>query len=1014
MLKHELCFLQYSDLFSIKNNNMKFLFRFYLSVVTMLFVNGLKAQVEFKPELLKQNWKIQSSKKVSEAGSKVSKPGYSTKGWYDATMPTTILDALVKAGEVDDPYFGDNLTKTMGYFEVTSSMYLYDLPKESPFSVPWWFRTEFNLSEGNDYIWLHLSSVNYKANVWVNGHLVADTIEIEGAHRLYDLDITDYVVRGGKNILALEIVTPVRGTDMSIRWMQGSRMVPDKDAGIWYDVKLIKNGKIKIRYPHIVTDFNLPDTSVAYVTITVDMYNNSEEAVSGMLDGTILPVDNLAEGGSSDGGSDNYDFSENISLKAHETKQVKVCVKMDSPALWWPNGAGNQNLYDLVMEVKDNEGKLTDNSTTRFGVREITSTLEDFFPDVDQKLVRVFQVNGKNIFIKGGNWTETVMMEENPQRNEAEIKNMINMNFNAIRTEGFWGTDHFFDLCDQYGIMIFDGFNCCSIWERWDAWSERSYEIAGLSFRDQIIRKRNHPAFVDWLLGSDNPVPFEVEKMYVDTLKKYDGTRPYQNNSMYSTTPFCGCSGIDHDPYPDTYIYLHPTIWYGMKEKDENGNYGPYEFLELNTEVSPGGEQIPPIESMRAMMPKEELWPISKSWKIRQSSDAYSVNATNVFDFRYGKPDDLESYTLKAQVFQKEAFRAMVEAFRKNKYKSSGILIYRVNAGWPSLCYYLYDYNLRAGGAYSAVQQAYEPLHVQYSYDDSTVVVSNDFHKSFDNLTVCAKVFNFDMSEKYAKEEVITIAEDESKSVFKLPLAMDGLSEVYFVNLKLKDNNDNLISENFYWLSAKYDTLAQFTTLMDLPTTKIDVKASYKKNGKHSSVSVTINNPTGKLAFFINPKILIGAHGEELLPSFWSAKYISLLPHESRNIVATFDDATLNGASPYLMIEGWNIEPLELSIKSEKEVTPEYLYREPEVVRSIKKGKEFDFSIIVKNNARAGKALLKSQQMLTIDGAPVSYKRVALAPGEEKQLIWTSLSIHKKGTHKLQVGQSKPIEIVVR
>jgi len=395
----------------------------------------------------------------------------------------------------------------------------------------------------------------------------------------------------------------------------------------------------------------------------------------------------------------------------NETKRVKFNVVINNPRLWWPYMSGKQNLYDLHLEIKDDNEQISDVNSVRFGVREVTSTLEDFFPEEDQKLVRVFQMNGKNIFIKGGNWTETMMMEENPERNEAEIRNMLNLNFNAIRTEGFWGTDHFFDMCDKYGIMIFDGFNCCSIWERWDKWSERSYEIAGKSFRDQVIRKRNHPCFVDWLLGSDNPVPFRVEKLYVDIVEKYDGTRPYQSNSMYSTTPFSGSTGLDHDPYPETYIYLPPTTWYGLREIDESGQFGPFEFLEFNTEIGPGGEQIPPIESMRAMMPEEDLWPVNKSWEIRQSTDNLSVNATIAFNARYGKPTDLESYTVKAQVFQKEAFRAMTEAFRKNKYKASGILIYRLNAGWPSLCYFLYDYYLRPNGAYAGVQQGFEPLH---------------------------------------------------------------------------------------------------------------------------------------------------------------------------------------------------------------------------------------------------------------------------------------------------------------
>jgi exo-1,4-beta-D-glucosaminidase len=989
---------------------------FFFGILTgLFFVTGsIFAQPGLNQKLLKKNWAIQSTAKVSATGDEISKADFKTKKWYPATMPSTILETLVKNGVYKDPYYGNNLTEVGGYFPVTSSMYLYDLPKDSPFSVPWWFRTEFDLPEGDDYVWLHLSSINYKANIWVNGSLITDTNEIEGAHRVYDLDITSKVIRGGKNGLAIEIVTPVNGTDMSIRWMQGSRMVPDKDAGIWYNVKLIRNGAIKIRYPYVITDLNLPDTTIAYLTVKADIYNNSENPVQGELQGNIVPVNNIPEGGSSSGGPDNFKFSEKMRLKPHETKQVRINVKMDNPALWWPNGSGKQNLYDLNLTMIDQSGEITDKNSIRFGVREITSTLEDYFPEVDQKLVRVFQVNGKNIFIKGGNWTETIMMEENPERNEAEVLHMLNMNFNAIRTEGFWGTDHFFDLCDKYGIMIFDGFNCCSIWERWDAWTERSYEIAGLSFRDQIIRKRNHPAFVDWLLGSDNSVPFRVEKMYVDTLSKYDGTRPYQNNSMYSTTPFCGCSGIDHDPYPDTYIYLHPTTWYGMKKLNENGDYGPYEFLEFNTEVSPGGEQIPPMESMRSMMPKEDLWPISKTWELRQSSDAYSVNATKIFDYRYGKPVDLESYTVKAQAFQKEAFRAMVEAFRKNKYKASGILIYRVNAGWPSLCYFLYDYYLRPNGAYAGVKQGFEPLHVQYSYDDSTIVVVNDFYKGFKDLKVTARVLNLDMTEKYTRTIILNIDEDGVKTAFTLPLKIEGLSETYFLDVKLEDRNSQLISSNFYWLSVKHDTVADYSDLENLPTIGIIAEASFEDNGANSKLKVKITNPTRQLAFFINPKVLKGLHGEELLPAYWSAKYFSLLPNETREIEVEFDKKSLNGNKPYLLLEGWNTDPVEISLSGNEEVTPLYKYNKMKTIKSVTSGQKFSVKLNVKNSAKQGSALLKSRQYLFVDGKPVSYRRVALAPGEEKQLTWNSLKIDSAGSHEIKVGNMKPVRIIVK
>ena len=979
----------------------------------LLFILTAKIQSQHSgnQKILKYNWSIQSSEKIHSDGSIISKPGYNVNGWYPAIMPSTILETLVKNEVVKDPYYGNNLAESKGFF--AADKYLYDMPENGPYSVPWWFRTEFELPSVNDYTWLNLSSINYKANIWLNGHLIANTNDIEGAHRLYEIDITKHALIGKNNCLAIEITPPLKGTDLSVRWMQGSRTVPDKNAGIWYDVKIIKNGTLKIRYPHVITDLNLPDTSKAVITLTAQILNQSEKDINGVINGVIRPVNNLAEGGSSSGGNESYDFAKSIFIAANTTKEVKVSIEIKNPNLWWPYMSGNQELYDLNLSVKPDEQSISDEQIIRFGIREVASYLEDY-KHAGNQYVRIFKINGKNIFIKGGNWTETLMMENNPKRNEAEIFHMMNMNFNAIRTEGFWGADHFFDMCDKYGIMIFDGFNCCSIWEQWDQWSDRTFEIAGKSLRDQVIRKRNHPSFIDWLLGSDNPVPPKVEKMYVDIIEKYDGTRPYQSDAMYSTTTISGCTGLDHDPYPETYTYLPPSAWYGMKEKDDNGNFGTYEFFEFNTEVGPGGEVIPPIESLRSMMPEKDLWPKNKTWEMRYSPDSLSVSATDAFYKRYGQPTDLESYTVKAQVFQKESFRAMVEAFRKNKYKASGVLIYRLNAGWPSMCYYLYDYYLRPNGSYAGVQQGFEPLHALYAYDDHSVVVVNGLYQSFKNLKINVQIFNMDMTERYSNKVKLNIKSDGVKTIFKIP-KIKNLSKTYFLNINLENASGDLVSSNFYWLTTGKDQDADFLDLDKLTPVKLQISANYQSNGSNSIVKLKITNPTNQLAFFINPKVLIGMHGKELLPSYWNTKYLSILPGKSRELEVKFNVAELNGYDPYLMLEGWNIEPIEIALNEiNEEVTPILSYKNIKIPKNIMSGQKFDIDIIVSNSAKTGEALLKLQQYLYIDDKYVSFKRVAIAPGEEKNLRWKSIIINKLGKHTIKIGHCKPIEIIVR
>jgi exo-1,4-beta-D-glucosaminidase len=973
---------------------------FIIIVFAIGCANGSENQNKL---ILKDDWAIQSSAKVAASGKEISTVEYSTNSWYPTTAPVTVLKALVENKVYPDPYYGTNLLTIPGFR--SEAWGILDMPEDSPFCVPWWYRTVFKLPANyrDKYTWLNLHSINYKANVWLNGHLIADTTTVEGAYRLFELNITDAAMPGKENCLALEIIPPVKGTDLSIRWMQGTQTPPDKDTGIWYDVKVIATGPVRMKHPHIITDLDLPSTKVAHIAISVDFVNISNESVKGVLQGQIENVNNLNEGGTSAGGDHVFKFSKEISLSAAENKTVTHKLDISNPNLWWPNLTGKQNLYDLKLRLIAANGELSDGEDVRFGIREVTSVVNSFDHGIR---TRAFQINGKNIMVKGANYTENMMLEHSSEREEAEAKYIINMNLNALRTEGFWGTDHFYDLCDKYGIMIFDGTNCCSIWERWDHWTEHTFDIAGKSLRDQIIRKRNHPCFVDWLIGSDKSPPVDVERMYVDVIEKYDGTRPYQSNAYSDSTAICGYTGLSHDPYPATYAYLPPSTWYGK------GELGKYEFLEFNTEVGPGGEQIPPTESMRKMMPAKDLWPISESWDLRLWRTQSPQGRAALYS-RYGEPTELEEYTVKAQVLQKEAMRAMVEAFRKNKYKSSGILIYRLNAGWPSLCYHLYDYYLRPNGAFYGVQQACEPLHVQYSYDDSSVFVVNCLYQGFKNLKVSAKVVNFDMTEKYSNTVSMDMEPDGNKPAFVIP-PIEGLSGNYFLKLTLESSSGELKSSNFYWLSTKGDQQADFKDLSKLPPVNLNTLAAYQEKGKNSIIRVKIENPTNDLAFFINLTVLKGLHGAEILPAFWSANYFSLLPKESRDLTVTFDSAILNGDAPHLMIQGWNIEPAEITLKTpNKVVTPAFEYINLAAPKSVRAGQEFKVSVTIKNSAASGDGLLKAQQYLYVDRQPTMYTRVALAPGEIKELIWSAIKLQQPGAHEIKVGTSAPVTVSV-
>jgi exo-1,4-beta-D-glucosaminidase len=166
--------------------------------------------------LLKNDWSIQSSKEIEADGSIISTTAFQPEKWYPATVPSTVFGTLVENKVYPDPYFGTNIESVPGYIRARRG----EIPDDSPFRSAWWYRTTFSLPKEfrGKNIWIKFHSINYKANIWLNGTLIADTASIEGAYRLYNLEITKASRPGKINCLALEIFPPLRLTG---EWASG-------------------------------------------------------------------------------------------------------------------------------------------------------------------------------------------------------------------------------------------------------------------------------------------------------------------------------------------------------------------------------------------------------------------------------------------------------------------------------------------------------------------------------------------------------------------------------------------------------------------------------------------------------------------------------------------------------------------------------------------------------------------------------------------------------------------------
>jgi len=876
-----------------------------LLLVSLAFAQHVPAPSPAASRLaLAEGWTLQSSSKVEQTGEVLSKPGFQPKGWYEVSVPTTVVAALVKHKVLPDPFFGMNLRQFPGMgYPIGDNFSNLPMPPDSPYAASWWYRKTFTLpaSDRGKIIWLNFLGINYRANIWLNGKQIAKAEDVAGAWRTYEFNVTDAAKTGAENVLAVQVYAPTEN-DLAITFVDWNPAPPDKNMGLWREVYVSASGPVAVRYPAVVS--HLDAAGNAQLLVTAQLKNGTEQRVRGTLKGAIEKVE----------------FSQDVELAPGESKDVVFdstafpALNFHHPRLWWPAQMGSPELYPLRLRFEVG-GKISDHTETQFGIREITSEL-------NQDRRRVFSINGKKVLIRGGGWSPDMMLRENSQRLRDEFRYVLDMGLNTIRLEGKLQTEEFFDLADRQGVLVMAGWCCCDFWEKWPQWKPQDFEIAKASLTGQIYGLRSHPSMVLWLNGSDNPPPPDVEQMYLDVEKQLRFPNPIVSSATARRTSVTGESGMK---MTGPYEYVAPSFW--GEDKINSGHQcsaggcgGAYGF---NTETSPG-PAVPPVESLRAMLPKDHLWPIDEWWNFHAGGGEFQNLQiyTNALNTRYGKADSLEDYVLKAQLMNYEGIRAMFEAYSRNKYTSTGVIQWMLNNAWPSTIWHLYDYYLRPGGGYFGAKRAMERLHPLYSYDDRSIYLVSSSYTDARGLKLSTRVYNLEMSEKFRQDSALNSAADASVKVLTLP-DIQGLSPTYFLSLRLEDAAGNVVGSNFYWLSTKPETLdwqksswyttptssfADYTALSQLPKVKLRVTSRSERKGEESLTHVTLENPSKALAFFVRLKVTKGAKGEEILPVIWQDNYISLLPGEKREITASYRSAKLGTARPGVEVSGWNVQ----------------------------------------------------------------------------------------------------------
>lgn len=852
---------------------------------------------------LNSGWKCRKAGDVHSTGTQISASGFETATWENATVPGTVLTTQINNKEVPDPFYGMNNEQIPDIYKVGRDYYTY------------WFVKDFTEAApaGDNQVYLNFRGVNYSCDIFLNGHQL-------NAQRHYGMflrqtyNITKLLAKNGKNKLAVIVYPPDpvgnpnggQGGDgriaknVSIQYTAGwdwIQPVKDRNTGIWDKVTIEKTGSVNIIDPQVVTlvpgmrQVSGPQAP-AIVQVSATLHNATSAPVSGtlqyVLDGRTILKKVTVKPGTQYLRLDDYQFK--------------------NPKLWWPNGYGPQNLYQLKLQFIAANSKVSDQKDIEVGIRQITTTRNEHTES------RQVSVNGQKIFIKGGDWIiSDELLRFTDKRYDAEIRFHHDMNLNLIRV---WGgalveRPEFYEACDKYGMLVFQDMwgsgDCNGRWEdpmkAEDQWTRRKYpDDHGLfieSIKDQIKMVRNYPSLAMWCGGNEITPPEDIFLALRDTIMpQLDSTRwfiPYSNSEEMSRNTIGGNGDGPYGIQPLTTFWDERTFPFNS----EVGSIGVSDYTSLKRFMPAENMKVPEFDETTGKTKTDDVWEYHKYIGY----DA-SIN-------KYGKAKDVEDFAEKAQLVNYDQYRGLAEGFTSHMWDwYTGFIIWKTQNPWTAMRGQMYDYYLDPNACLYGLHSGSKPLHVMFNQSDGMVMIANNTFKDITNLMLVAKVYDMNGKETQLSAQFEDVTKTTTKRYFSIKneLAAVTKKEGAFLALEIYDHNQKLLDRNIYWLA---DEKGEYSGLQKMASSQLQISA---KNEKPGVVKVDLTNPTGAPLAFFNHLTLVDANtGNRLLPIFSDDNYVTVLPGKTVTVWLQYDH-TQYPSQPLLGIDGWNLKPKTVAI----------------------------------------------------------------------------------------------------
>ena len=856
-----------------------------LSEIEVWGKGGMKAEAKEEPAndgnkiiLSGGNWKLKRAAELDVQGDAISSDGFDDSGWLAATVPGTVLTSYVNIGAVPDPNHADNLLHI----------------SDSYFNSDFWYRKEFEMHKPDgERMFLEFDGINWKAEVYFNGKFLGC---IEGGFTRGRFDITDLAEKG-TNTLAVKIIknahigavkekneenTGINGGILgadnptfhaSIGWDWIST-IRGRNIGIWNDVRIVTEGPVSLKDPFVNVALPLPDTTSAVITPEVYVRNNDGKPVCGVLKGFVGDVQ----------------FEQEVALEAGEERLVRFDMisypqlMIENPRLWWPNGYGEQHLYDAGFEFIINPsfpaetGNLSDRITFKVGIRQVDA-------DEEGGVLHLY-VNGRRFIGRGGNWGFSENnLNYRGREYDIAVDYHADMNFTIMRNwVGQTGDVELYDACDRHGIMVWQDFWLAN---PADGPDPDDAEMFLANAEDYLRHHRSHPSLVIYCGRNEGFPPEDIDKGLRYIVKTYHPGLHYISSSAD------GCvSG--HGPYRA----LTPKEYFTLPSGNDR----------FHSER--GMPAVMTYESMLRTYSPDALWPQNKQWgqhDFTLSGAQAGATFNELIAKGYGEPSSAKEFADRGQFINYDGYRAMFESRSLNR---KGLLLWMSHPAWPSMTWQTYDWYFEPTAAYFGCKKGSEPLHIQWNPTDDNVEIVN-YNAGFHNgLTARALVMNMDGRIVWESSGCFDSKEDTTVKCFAVEFPSD-VSPTHFIKLYLTDTEGNAVSDNFYINGTEY---GNHQAMVSMSRADVKVRSDFEKVNDGSAIhgdewrgTVTLENRSNVPAVMIRLNVVGRQDGGQILPMFYEDNYFSLMPGEKKTVTLRWYDADSRGNSPRVIVSGYNL-----------------------------------------------------------------------------------------------------------